>query len=152
MPVIPLTPISPVGFTGITKTFDPNICVYAIGTDGNNRGYIENTMGAITPNATYSGIPIYQATWDVVTGDWIISFGDGTTYVDNIPNLLITHYLRPDGNTAKWDDTAKAYLFNDLELAQAIGDDDTKSCFWVEQLPELIFSYDYAEIKTGERE
>ena len=131
-------------------SFDPNICVFIIGTQGDKRGFILGVMGDITPNATYQGLPIYEATWNVVTGEFIISFGlDGTTYVENSPEILLTHYLVPDGNIATWDAAQTAYVYTDLALAQAIDTDTSKSCFWVEQKYEHLISYDYSKIYTG---
>ena len=130
--------------------FHSNICVYSIGSSGDKRGYIKGSMGAITPNATYSGIEIYEYTWNVVTGEFILSFGSsGTTELTNVSGLLVVHHTVPDGNTAVWDAAQTAYVFTDLTLAQYIGTNTDESCFWVEQLPEQLFKYDFAAIQTG---
>ena len=129
-----------------------NICVFVIGTQSNKRGFIKDTIGEITPNATFEGEPIYEATWDIVTGLFIISFGvSGNTYLDNVPSMEVSHPLRPDGNTAPWDETNTQYSFIDLELAQYIDSDPDKACFLVDFLPTILARYDMTvSTATGE--
>lgn len=130
-----------------------NVCIFTIGSSGDKRGYIKGSIGDISPDATYSGVEIYEYTWNVVTGEFILSFGvAGNDYVTNIPELLITHHTVPDGNSAVWDDTQTAYIFTDLTLAQYIGTNTDESCFWVEPVPENLFLYDFSTIDTGVKE
>ena len=107
-------------------------------------------MGEITPGAAYSGVLIQQATWDVSTGEFIIAFGnDGNVKPDNINALVVTHYKRPDGNTAEFNSASTDYRFNDLDLAQWINDDPERACFWVEALFDQIIDLDLTVCKTG---
>ena len=137
------------GIGGGTK-FQTNIHVFIIGTILNVNGYILNSIGAITPNATFEGEDIYQATWDIVTGEFVISFGAaGTTEIVNVSSMALYHPLKPDGNIAIWDAVNTQYSFIDLELAQYIGTDTTRSEFLVEFLPELLQKFDMT-ISTGD--
>ena len=132
--------------------FATNVCVYVVGSSGDKRGYIKGSTGSITPNATWGGIEIYEMTWNVVTGEFIISFGDsGTTYIDNVDNILITHHTVPKGNMATWDESQTAYVFTDLVLAQYIDSNADRACFWIKHEPTQIYSYNFASIQTGNK-
>lgn len=121
--------------------FINNICVWEIGTSGNKNGYLSGLYGEITPNATFEGEYIYEYTWDVVTGLFTMSFGDGTVQLTNIDNILITHHTVPDGNTAIWNATNTAYEYTDLTLAQYIGTDVNEACFYVAFNPLILWLY-----------
>jgi len=131
-----------------------NICVTTIGVDGNLRGYrhadhIDGALGEISPNATFEGEDIFEFTWDVVTGDWILSFGDGTLKLPNVKFVLIVHPDAPDGNVSLWDDTATSYLFSDLELAQSVDEDETQGCFLIGFVPYVAVIYSFSDILRG---
>lgn len=121
-------------------SFISNICVTTIGVDGNLRGFrhadhTDGALGEISPNASFDGEAIFEFTWDVVTGNWILSFDDGTLELPNVTSILVKHPSIPDANMALWNATSTAYLFTDLTLAQTIDEDETKSCFNVQFRP-----------------
>ncbi len=131
-----------------------NICVTTIGVDGDLRGYrhadhIDGVLGEISPNATFEGEDIFEFTWDVVTGNWIGSFNDGDLELPNVKHILVSHPSVPDGNIALWDDTATAYIFTDLELAQTIDEDEDKGCFLIEFVPVDAVVYSFSDILRG---
>ena len=127
-----------------------DICIVVMGTSGDWRGHITGSGSEITPNATYSGLPIFEYKWNIVTGEFIISFGDtGDTEVENVLQLSIKHPNRPDRNSAYWDETETAYTFVDLDLAQWVGSDLTRSCFLVEPQFIDIVDIDFNETQTG---
>ncbi len=131
-----------------------NICVTTIGVDGNLRGFrhadhTNGALGAISPNATFEGEDIFEFTWDIVTGNWILSFGDGTLKLTNVHHVLVKHNDVPDGNIALWNVTSTAYLFNDLLLAQTIGEDEDEGCFQLKFVPVTAVIYSFSEILRG---
>jgi len=126
-----------------------NICVTTIGTSGDKRGYIEGSIGAISPNASYGGEDIFEFTWDVVTGEFILSFDDGTLELTNVKHVLVTHPSIPDGNIALWDASETAYVFSDLTLAQAIGVDETKGCFNIQSVPVEPYLGSFSAVFRG---
>jgi len=133
------------GFNSSIGTSLVNMCVWEVGTDGNVRGYRatghpDGAMGSITPNATLGGEDIYEYTWDIVTGLFTMEFGDGTTQLTNVKEILITHHTVPDGNTSIWNSTNTAYEYTDLTLAQYVGVDPEEACFYADFMPSQIFS------------
>jgi len=126
-----------------------NICVTTIGTSGDKRGYIESSIGEISPNASYGGETIFEFTWDIVTGEFILSFDDGTLELTNVSHLLIKHPDVPDGNIALWDSSETAYVFTDLTLAQTIGVDEDYGCFRIESVPVEAVLYSFSEVLRG---
>ena len=121
----------------IREVFLSDICLVELGLDGDWIGHITGIESLITPNATYSGLDIYEYKWNTVTGEFIISFGDlGDDEIDNIVQLSIYHPSRPDRNTAYYDEAQTAYTFTDKDLATFIGSDISRACFKIE--PQFI--------------
>lgn len=134
---------------GYNSIATPDICIIIMGTSGDWRGHIAGSGSVITPGATFEGLEIYEAKWNIVTGEFIISFGStGNDEVPNTIQIMIKHPNRPDSNSAVWDSTNTDYRYIDLALAQYIGGDVTKSCFYVEFQPRLLIHYDFT-IYTG---
>ncbi len=121
-----------------------------MGTDGDWRGHIDGSGSVISPGAAYETLEIFEYKWNVVTGEFIISFGPaGNTEIANVVQISIWHPQRPDRNSAAWDETETAYTFTDLGLAEFVGDDVDKSCFSIEVQYETLIEYDMATYKTG---
>jgi len=138
-----------VGF-GFTTTGEADICIVSIGTLGNKRGYIKGVMGEITPNASYKGLEAYEYTWDIVTGEFITSFGDtGDDEIANVEWLIVTHPNRPDKNSSYWNTTDTQYDFIDLDLAQWVGSDLTRSCFNVALKLDEVMYFNFSETYVG---
>jgi len=134
-------------------TSESDICIVVMGTDGDKRGHIPGSGSEISPNATYAGLNIYEASWDIVTGEFIISFGDsGNDELANVVQIVIEHPNRPDANSTVWNSTDTEYNFTDLDLAQWIGSDLEKSCFLIDIQPivlmKLIFNKPLVGIGT----
>ncbi len=127
-----------------------DICILVMGTSGDWKGHITGSGSVINPNATYMGLDIYEYKWNVVTGEFIISFGDaGNDEITNIIQLSVSHTARPDRNSASFDDTETAYTFTDLDLAQWVGSDLARSCFLVEPQFEEILRYNFGTVTVG---
>jgi len=127
-----------------------DICIVVMGTDGDWRGHINGSGSEITPNATYAGLDIYEYKWNVVTGEFIISFGvAGETEIANIVHISVWHPNRPDKNSAVWNTTETAYTFFDLDLAQWVGSDLNRSCFLIEPQFLIVLDLDFSTIATG---
>jgi len=130
-------------------TVEANICVTTIGTSGDKNGYIESSIGEISPNASYGGETIFEFTWDIVTGEFILSFDDGTLELTNVSDVKVLHPDVPDGNIALWDSAQTAYVYTDLTLAQAIGVDEDYGCFRIESTPITAFLGSFSEVLRG---
>ncbi len=130
-----------------TGVLASDICIIIMGTSGDWRGHIAGTGSILTPNSIFAGLDIYEFKWNIVTGVFIISFGETGTYeISNTGQLNIGHPNKPEANAGVWDDTNTDYEFTDLELAQWVSDDLRKSCFNVNFQPSLIIHYDFAEV------
>ena len=130
-----------------TGVLASDICIIIMGTSGDWRGHIAGTGSLLTPNAIFEGLDIYEFKWNIVTGEFIISFGEtGTDEIANTVQLNIKHPNKPEGNSGVWDEANTDYEFTSLELAQWIQADLRKSCFNVKFQPRLIIHYDFAEV------
>ena len=127
-----------------------DICIITMGTSGDWRGHIAGSGSVISPSATYAGLDIYEYKWNIVTGQFIISFGvAGDDELANIVQIIVKHPRRPDSNSAVWNSTDTQYDFVDLDLAQWIDDDIARSCFIINFQPIILIQYDFSNILVG---
>jgi len=134
---------------GTGTSLKANICIPTIGTDGTKHGFLKDSFGTITPNATLEGVDIYEATWQA-DGTFIISFGDGATQIPNVTRILVVHHTVPDGNMAIWNSSTSQYEFIDSTLANYIIDEGlTEICFYVELIPDELVRLSMGNIQIG---
>ncbi len=139
-------------FANSGTSSDADICIVVMGTSGDWRGHIAGSGSIITPNASMGGLDLYEYKWNIVTGEFVISWGDtGDDEVDNLRYMLIAHPKVPDKNETTWFTTTTDYRFTDLELAQYIDDDVDRACFHVELMPVIAIIFDFSVINTGTR-
>ncbi len=123
-----------------------NVCITTVGTDGTWSGYKKDSYGEITPNATLNGIKIYQYAWKN-TGEFILSFGDGTEHLTNINKILMAHPSIPEAAVAVWNNTTTNYEFTDIDLYNGIN--GTEPCFFVEMVPDKLVKLSFTTLYTG---
>ena len=127
--------------------YKSNICIIIIGTSGDWRGHISGSGSVISPGSTFAGISVFEYKWNIVTGEFVISFGDtGDDELANTTNsILIYHPKVPDGNSAIFDISNTDYRFTDLVLAEYIGSDISRTCFFAEFQPIELVRINYSQ-------
>ena len=131
-----------------------NVCIFA-GYDGSKwYGYdIGLGIGSADPDETNDGQKFYGYLWDNA-GNFLFKFGNsGDEFIYETLSLYLHSSDFKTGRVAQWDDTAKAYVFQDLDLATKLIDiynsGTTDFCVYMGIEKGLVLDYHYDYVGTG---